>query len=101
MKLFLQHYADRVTGTLSGFDRLLLHGSLRMFSYREFYLRLPGGGTSPVKYYWTVPAKRMGHRRHVYIPRGTLADLRAVDPARDGQLWPWRRDAVLRPSCEE
>jgi hypothetical protein len=32
MKLFLQHYGDRVTGTQSGFDRLLLHGSLRMFA---------------------------------------------------------------------
>jgi hypothetical protein len=35
MKLFLQHCADRVTGVLSGFDRLMLHGSLRLFASRE------------------------------------------------------------------
>ena len=34
MKLFLQHCADRVTGVLSGFDRLMLHGSLRLFAYQ-------------------------------------------------------------------
>ena len=39
MKLFLQHCADRVTGVLSGFDRLVLHGSLRLFSYPQGLLK--------------------------------------------------------------
>ena len=39
MKLFLQHCASRVTGVLSGFDRLVLHGSLRLFSYPQGLLK--------------------------------------------------------------
>lgn len=39
MKLFLQRYAGRVTGVLSGFDRLVLHGSLRLLSYTEGLLK--------------------------------------------------------------
>lgn len=39
MKLFLQHCADRVTGVLSGFDRLVLHGSLRLLAYTEGLLK--------------------------------------------------------------
>src|SRR5262249_16657584 len=38
-KLFLQRYSDRVTGVLSGFDRLLLHGSLRLLAYTEGLLK--------------------------------------------------------------
>ena|SRR6185437_13905931 len=40
MKLFLQHCADRVTDVPSGFDRLMLHGSLRLFASREKLLPL-------------------------------------------------------------
>lgn len=39
MKLFLQRCAERVTGVLSGFDRLVLHGSLRLFAYTEGLLK--------------------------------------------------------------
>jgi hypothetical protein len=39
MKLFLQCCGDRVTGVLSDFDRLLLHGSLRLFAYTEGLLK--------------------------------------------------------------
>ena len=39
MKLFLQRCAGRVTGVLSGFDRLVLHGSLRLLSYTEGLLK--------------------------------------------------------------
>lgn len=39
MKLFLQHCTDRVTGVLSGFDRLVLHGSLRLFAYQAGLLK--------------------------------------------------------------
>lgn len=36
MTRFIQRFADKITGVLSGFDRLVLRGSLR-------YLRYPGG----------------------------------------------------------
>lgn len=39
MKMFLQRCAGRVTGVLSGFDRLVLHGSLRLLSYTEGLLK--------------------------------------------------------------
>ncbi len=39
MKQFLQTFSDQVTGVLSGFDRLVLHGSLRLFSYPEGLLK--------------------------------------------------------------
>jgi hypothetical protein len=39
MKLFLQRFGDRVTGVLSGFDRLVLHGSLRLLAYTEGLLK--------------------------------------------------------------
>ena len=35
MKLFLQRHAEVVTGVLSGFDRLVLRGSLRLFVYAK------------------------------------------------------------------
>jgi hypothetical protein len=39
MKLFVQRCADRVTGVLSGFDRVVLHGSLRLLAYTEGLLK--------------------------------------------------------------
>jgi hypothetical protein len=39
MKLFVQRCAGRVTGVLSGFDRLVLHGSLRLLAYTEGLLK--------------------------------------------------------------
>ena len=35
MQAFIQKYKAVVTGTLSGFDRLLLRGTLRNLSYVE------------------------------------------------------------------
>ena len=39
MKLFLQRHAEVVTGVLSGFDRLVLRGSLRLFVYTKGLLK--------------------------------------------------------------
>jgi hypothetical protein len=39
MKLFLQRHAKVVTGVLSGFDRLVLRGSLRLFVYTKGLLK--------------------------------------------------------------
>jgi len=39
MELFLQRYAACVTGVLSGFDRLVLHGSLRLLVYTQGLLQ--------------------------------------------------------------
>ena len=39
MKQFLHYCADRVTGLLSGFDRLVLDGSLRLFAYPQGLLK--------------------------------------------------------------
>lgn len=39
MQQFLQTFADHVTGVLSGFDRLVLHGSLRLLSYTQGLLK--------------------------------------------------------------
>ena len=39
MKLFLQRHAKVVTGVLSGFDRLVLRGSLRLFVYAKGLLK--------------------------------------------------------------
>lgn len=39
MKLFLQRHAEVVTGVLSGFDRLVLRGSLRLFVYAKGLLK--------------------------------------------------------------
>jgi len=33
MKRFLERHRDRITGTLSGFDRMLFRGSLRSITY--------------------------------------------------------------------
>src|SRR5437667_11991578 len=33
MKQFIQRFSDKITGVLSGFDRLILRGSLRPISY--------------------------------------------------------------------
>ena len=33
MEKFIQQHAEKVTGVVSGFDRLVLRGSLRMLSY--------------------------------------------------------------------
>ncbi len=35
MERFLQRHQDRITGVLSGFDRLLFRGTLRSISYRN------------------------------------------------------------------
>lgn len=39
MNPFLQSFGKRVTGVLSGFDRLVLHGSFRLLSYTEGLLK--------------------------------------------------------------
>ena len=39
MKLFVQRHARIVTGVLSGFDRLVLHGTLRLFAYTSGLLK--------------------------------------------------------------
>jgi hypothetical protein len=39
MKLFVQRHAQIVTGVLSGFDRLVLHGTLRLFAYTSGLLK--------------------------------------------------------------
>jgi hypothetical protein len=33
MKGFIQRFADKITGVLSGFDRLVLRGTLRPIAY--------------------------------------------------------------------
>jgi hypothetical protein len=33
MKRFLKRHSDRITGTLSGFDRVLFRGTLRSIAY--------------------------------------------------------------------
>ena len=35
MEEFLSRHADAVTGTLSGFDRLVFRGTLRMLAHRS------------------------------------------------------------------
>jgi len=39
MKLFVQRHTQIVTGVLSGFDRLVLHGTLRLFAYTTGLLK--------------------------------------------------------------
>lgn len=33
MKQFIQHFADKITGTLSGWDRIVLRGTLRPIAF--------------------------------------------------------------------
>ena len=39
MKLFLQRHAPIVTGVLSGFDRVVLRGTVRLFAYTSGLLK--------------------------------------------------------------
>ena len=73
MKLFVQRHARIVTGVLSGFDRLVLHGTLRLFSY-------PAG---LLKYlcHHRVKLKDFGTHSRQLSDRIAAASLKAVEEA--------------------
>jgi hypothetical protein len=73
MKLFLQRHAAVVTGVLSGFDRLVLHGSLRLLAYT--------GGLLKYLCNRRIPLKEFGTHSRELSDRVIAASLASVEDA--------------------
>jgi hypothetical protein len=56
MQQFIEKYRDQITGVLSGFDRLVLRGSLRRLNYGWWDEKLGAGVPGPEG----APAVRRG-----------------------------------------
>jgi hypothetical protein len=73
MRLFVERHASVVTGVLSGFDRLVLHGTLRLLAYTTGLLRY--------LCHHRIPLKDFGKHSRQVSERIIAASLKPVEQA--------------------